>query len=654
MIQESILIDEFADIRILRFPIKNFDTLSLQKKQFIYHLAQATIAGRDILYDQHFKYNLVIRTVLEAICKQLSHPANSLTNYLNTVWFSNGIHHHYSTRKLVPEFTQKQFSDWFNQCKWDAIFPDDKLQIAGTKLTEIIFNSNKFAVRSDLTNLDELLQNSCVNFYNSVSQTEAETYYQQRKNSDSTSKISHGLNSTLIKTDNQLIEQTWSAKGKYQQSIKQIINHLTKALSYASSPKQAEIIKKLVAFYETGDLKTFDEYSILWVDETENDIDFINGFIEVYADPLGIKGTWEAMVNLIDEEETQQVKIISDNADWFEKHSPIDNLFKKDKITGVSMRIIQTLMLGGDCYPASPLGINLPNADWIREQHGSKSVSISNIHEAYHQASLSSGISEEFCDSNDEIERNKKYGYQSNNLHTHLHECLGHGSGKLNVGITSDKLKSYSSVIEEARADLFALYFMADDKMLELGLLPTIEAAYTHYDSYFRNGYLTQLTRIKLGDKLEQAHMRNRQLIVHWCIKRGKAEQIVEIHSKNEKTTICINDYAKLRYLFGELLCEVQRIKSEGDLKAAQQLIENYGTNIDYKLHQEVLNRFEKLDQKPFTGFINPIYEEVKKGNEITDVIIRTTDSFYEQNMHYSKTTNLEVEEAIKKFNLEL
>ncbi|MFT3738886.1 MAG: dihydrofolate reductase [Breznakibacter sp.] len=655
--KSSVLAEQFADIRILRYCADSFNDLNLQEKKLVYYLALAAYSGRDILFDQHFEYNLVIRRVLEEMVLQLHDgPAtnpkfNALEVYLKRVWFSSGIHHHYSTRKFEPGFSKADFREWFAQCKWDAVFGHRNTQKIADKICEVIFSDNKFIRRTSQSIENDLVADSCNNFYKNVTQHEAETFYQQQKAGGGETPPSYGLNSRLIKKGIQIEEEKWHIHGKYGKAIAQIVHWLEKAGEIASTPSQKKTIDLLVDYYRTGDLQTFDRYSIEWLADDHSVIDFVNGFIEVYGDPLGLKGSWEALVNMMDKTETQKVKVISQHAQWFEDRSPIAPQYRKPVVSGVSMKIIHALALGGDCYPASPLGINLPNADWIREKHGSKSVSLSNISDAHHLASSNSGVIEEFACDDEEIALHKQYGSEADHLHTHLHECLGHGSGRLAQGITTDMLKAYGSTIEEARADLFALYFMMDPKMEELGLVGSHLLAHTHYNSYIRNGLMVQLTRIELGAKLEQAHMRNRQLIAKWAFEKGKPLGIIEQIERNGKTYFKVKDHQALRNIFGQLLHEIQRIKSEGDYEAAKNLVETYGVNIDYTLHQQILERFAKLNIAPFAGFLNPEFRVTYNNNgHIADIVLDYSDSYKQQMFKYSRQYSFLTDEAIAVF----
>ena len=631
--------EKFADLKILRYQVDDFEQLSLKQKKLIYYLSRAALAGRDILWDQNNEYNLRLRKVLETI--YLTFDGDRKTKefkqfevYLKRIWFSNGMHHHYSMDKIVPDFSQKYFLHLIGHSDWSQVEQRQKMI---HELLPVIFDPSLESKRVSLDSSKDLLLESANNFYKNVTQAEAELFYTQQSNNSGENPPSFGLNSKLTKENGELIEKKWKENGLYSEAIQEIVKWLEKAQEVAESPAQQRSIAKLIIFYQTGDLKSFDEHSIEWVKDVESKVDFVNGFIEVYGDALGIKGSWESIVNFKNDEATKRTEIISNNALWFEEHSPVSDEFKKEKVTGVSAKVITVAMLGGDCHPATPIGINLPNAEWIREQYGSKSVTIENITYAYHQASLGDGMLEEFCWDKAEIERARQHGYLGNNLHTDLHECLGHGSGKMRKGVTVDALKNYYSTLEETRADLFALYFIMDPKLVELGLTESDETAKAEYDSYIRNGLLTQLVRIEPGKDLEESHMRNRQLIARWAYDKGSAENVIERRERNDKTYFVINDYLRLRELFGELLKEVQRIKSEGDYEAGKALVENFGVKVVRDLHNEVLERYKKLNLAPYAGFLNPEYEVVEEEGEIKDIKISYPDNFAQQMLHYSK-----------------
>ena len=640
----EVFAEKFADIKILRYDVPLFEALDLNKKLYIYHLSQAALCGRDILWDQNNRYNLRIRAVLETIW--LTFNGNRETDafklfeiYLKRVWFSNGIHHHYSTEKLSAGFTEHYFEELVGQSNWSGFYaPSGKnFKVFISEIQEVIFNPEKEFKRVNLNPEKDLLQTSSNNYYQNVAQNEAEMFYADLKSAAGSEPVSFGLNSTLVKVDGRLIEEVWKLDGKYGKAIKQIIFWLEKAIQYAENDLQKKYIGHLIDYYKTGDLALFDEYNIGWVKELEGEVDFVNGFIEVYGDPLGIKGSWESIVNFKDKEATKRATILSEIAQWFEDHSPVAPEFKKTEVKGVSAKVINVAILAGDCYPATPIGINLPNAEWIREKHGSKSVTIENITQAYYLDSMNNGMLEEFAGSVDEMERARKYGYLAGNLHTDLHECLGHGSGKVREGVNTENLKNYYSTIEETRADLFALYYMLDNQMMQLGLLPSVDAAKAEYDAYLRNGLLTQLTRIEPGKDIEESHMRNRQLIARWVYGAGKAQNVVEFVCTGAKTYVRINDYQELRVLFGQLLKEIQRIKSEGDLEAAKQLVEKFAVKVDRSLHEEVLERFKKLNLAPYSGFLNPVYElKTWPCGTPNDVLICYNEDYTQQMLRYS------------------
>ena len=635
------MIERFDDIRILSFKLPDFENLTINQKLYIYYLHQATLCGRDILWDQNNRYNLKIRSLLEKI--YLTYNRNRNTNefktfhtYLKKVWFANGIHHHYSMDKFTPTISRNVFMEFIRQ---SDVTSYDK------ELLDVIFNPALEPKRVSLNSDNDMLEASSMNYYRDVTQAEAETFYQQMREKAGKNTPSFGLNSQLIKENGQLKELVWKANGKYGRAIKAIICWLEQAIPYAENDAQKQLIRLLISYYESGDLHIFDTFNIEWVKESKGLIDFINGFTEVYGDPLGIKGSWEAIVNYKDIESSKRATILSDNALWFEQHSPVDEAFKKKDVRGVSAKVINVVTLGGDCYPATPIGINLPNSEWIREVYGSKSVTIENITKAYFIDSLNNGMLEEFAFSEEEIQRAKKFGYLGGNLHTDLHECLGHGSGKVNPGVGHMNLKNYYSTIEETRADLFALYFIADQKMEELELVPSDQTAYAEYDAFIRNGLITQLTRIKLGNNIEESHMRNRQLICKWVYEQGKSDNVVEFVFGNGKSYVKINDYNRLRYLFGKLLSEIQRIKSEGDFEVAQYLVETYGVKVDSRLHAEVLARFEKLDIAPYAGFVNPkLTLEKDKDGEIVDVKVDYSIDYTDQMLEYSANFGFLVE----------
>lgn len=641
------MVDKFADLEILRYQVPGFELLSLRQKQLLYHLSEAALMGRDILFDQNGRYNLAIRRTLEVIYTDYKGDRENpefkaLETYLKRVWFSSGIHHHYALDKFQPEFSAEFFMNCLHQVDASKLplQQGENVDQLLAKLARVMFDPSVMPKRSVQSGDDDLILASSNNYYGGgINQKEVEDFYAQMKQGqDTIAPISYGLNSRLVKENGEIKEKVWKVGGLYSEAIEHIVAELQAAIPFAENDAQKAIIEKLIAYYQTGDLKTFDAYSILWVEDTASEVDFVNGFIETYGDPLGMKASWESTVNFINKEATARTKIISDNAQWFEDHSPVDARFKKEEVKGVSAKVITVAMLAGDCYPATPIGINLPNADWIRRDHGSKSVTIENITEAYDKAAQGNGFGEEFIWSDTERELSKQYGFQSDNLHTDLHECLGHGSGKLLPGTDPDALKAYSSTLEEARADLFALYYMADPKIIELGLLPNEDAYKAAYYKYIMNGLMTQLVRIELGKDVTEAHMRNRQLIAKWAYEQGKAEKVIELAEKEGKHYIVVNDYDKLRELFGKLLAEVQRIKSEGDYAAGKALVENYGVKVDPALHKEVLERYAKLNLAPYKGFVNPIMKEVKNAkDEVTDIVLDYSEGYAEQMLRYSR-----------------
>lgn len=638
-------VDRFADIEILRYRVPDFETLSLKQKEMIYYLSQAAIEGRDILYDQNNKYNLTIRRTLEAVYENYKGDRKSaefehLTTYLKRVWMGSGIHHHYSEDKFIPDFTAKYFSETVKSIDTSKLPLENGQSVESliTTLTPILFDPTVFPKRTNQEEGVDLILTSANNYYEGVTQAEVEAFYAKMKNPADSTPVPYGLNSKLVKENGKIYEKTYKIGGLYGEAIERIVGWLEKAANVAENEQQKDVINTLIEFYRTGDLKKYDEYSIKWVQDLNSQIDFVNGFTESYGDPLGMKASWESIVNFKNIEATKRTELISKNAQWFEDNSPIDKKYKKETVKGVSAKVITAAMLGGDCYPATPIGINLPNSNWIRHEYGSKSVTIENITEAYDQASLGNGFAEEFMWSDVERNRAKEYASQTNNLHTDLHECLGHGSGKLLPGVDPDALKAYGSTIEEARADLFGLYYMGDKKMVELGLLPNDEAYKAEYYQFMMNGLMSQLVRIQPGKNIEEAHMRNRQLIASWVYESGKAEKVVEFVKRKNETFVVINDYQKLRTLFGKLLADIQRIKSTGDYEAGRKLVENYGVKVNQTLHAEVLDRYKKLNLAPYRGFVNPVYSLVKNSNgEITDVTVSYTENYIDQNLRYSK-----------------
>lgn len=653
--------ERFADIQMLRYELKGFENLSLTQKIYIYCLSKATLLGRDITFDQQGKYNLRIRKTLEAVylhyeSNRESEDFKAFEVYLKRVWFASGIHHHYGCEKFVPGFSEESFYEMVGAVA-DEYLPLSKGQskedLLGI-LVPVIFNPEVMPKRVNQTDGEDLVQTSACNFYENVSQAEVERFYARMKEEGNEQAPSYGLNSKLTKRNGELVELKWTEDGLYGAAIKEIVSWLLRAQKYAENEEQKHLIDLLVKYYRTGDLKDFDRYSIAWVQQHEGMIDFINGFIEVYGDPLGLKGTWEGIVEYKDLEATKRIQTISQNAQWFEDHSPVDPRFRKPEVKGVTANVICAAMLGGEEYPASAIGINLPNANWIRQEYGSKSVTIGNLTEAYNKAAQGNGFRDEFVIDEDTISLMNQYEDITDDLHTDLHECLGHGSGQLLPGTDPDALKAYGSTIEEARADLFGLYYVADHKLVELGLTPNDEAYKAQYYGYLMNGLLTQTIRIKEGDKIEEAHMRNRALIAWWVMEHAEgavelvkmdmnyasAEDALKDSEGNiitTKTYVKINDYAKLRHLFGELLAEIQRIKSEGDFEAARLLVEKYAVNIDPELHREILARYKKLNLAPYKGFINPkMTLEMDEEGEITDVVLDYEESYVDQMLRYS------------------
>ncbi len=638
-------VDRFADIEILRYEVPGFESLSLQQKELIFYLSQAAVEGRDILYDQHNKYNLAIRRTLENIYTEYKGDKNSqdwknLEIYLKRIWMANGIHHHYSEDKFIPGFSKEFFAGAVKALKPESVpvRPGQSVDAFLAEITPVMFDPNVMPKRTNQASGVDVVKTSAVNFYDGVTQKQAESFYAAMQNPNDSTPISYGLNSRFVMRNGKMQEQVYKVGGLYSEAITRIVGWLEKAAGVAENDKQKAVINSLISFYKSGDLKTFDDYSIKWVQDLESTVDFVNGFIESYADPLGLKATWESIVNFKNIEATKRTAIISENAQWFENNSPIDPKFKKEKVKGVSAKVITAAMLGGDCYPSTPIGINLPNANWIRAHYGSKSVTIENITEAYDKASLGNGFGEEFMWSDVERERAKKFASLTNNLHTDLHECLGHGSGKMLPGVMDGALKENGSTIEEARADLFGLYYMGDKKMMDLKLLPDPEAYKAEYYSFLMNGLMTQLTRIQPGKDIEEAHMRDRALIAHYVYENGKAENVVELKKRDGKTFVVVNDYAKVRQLFGKLLAEIQRIKSTGDYAAGKALVEKYAVKVDPVLHKEVLERYAKLNLAPYRGFVNPIYTPVTdKNGKITDVKISYDENFVNQHLRYSQ-----------------
>ena len=638
-------VEQFDDIRVLKYKLPGFRELSLQQKEYVYYLSQAALAGRDILWDQNFRYNLQIRKTIEAVIGNYSGDKGTdefkaFLIYAKKVFFANGIHHHYSSDKFKPGFSESYFASLIKGTV------NEKLPLAKGQtsdqlialLTPIIFDQKLYARKVEQRAGADMVAESASNFYEGVTQKEVEEFYKRKTVADDPRPVSLGLNSKVVKINGKITEEVYKSGGKYGAAIDNIIIWLEKAINVAGTDNQKDELKILIEYYKTGDLKKWDEYNIVWAKNSDPMVDYINGFIENYEDPMGMKATWEAIVDYTDIEATKRTKIITANAQWFEDNSPIQPQYRKEKVTGVAAKVINIAMLGGDCYPASPLGINLPNADWIRKEVGSKSVTLANITNAYDIASQGNGFLEEFAADQAEVDRVRKYGSIADALHTDLHECVGHASGKLAEGTDPNALKNYASPLEEARADLFALYYMMDKKITELGLLPNEEAAKAAYDSYLRNGLITQIVRIKPGKDIEQAHMRCRSAISHWVYERGKANNVIEFVHRDGKTYSRINDYNKLRTLFGDLLKEIQRVKSEGDFEAGKKIIEEFGVKIDPQLHSEILERYARLNLAPYTGFVNPILSPVYDSNgKITDITVTYPNDYLSQMLDYGK-----------------
>lgn len=631
--------EQFADIQMLRYKVEGFEKLSLRQKTLIYHLSEAALAGRDILFDQNGRYNLRIRELLETVYRDYKGDRKSkdfqgLTLYLKRVWFSAGIHHHYGNEKFVPEFSEKWLRTTLASLNYKV--EDEVL--------DAMFNPNTLKMRVNQKDGDDLVLTSADNYYgHDVTQAEAEQFYAERKPSGDPRPVMMGLNSRLVRGEFGFLEErVWRVGGLYGAAIEQIVKHLEAAEPFAENEQQAGVIRRLIEYYRTGDLRTFDKYSIQWLKDTESLVDFVNGFTETYGDPLGMKASWESIVNFKDIAATERAHKLALNAQWFENNSPVDARFKKKEVKGISAKVITAAILSGDLYPSTAIGINLPNSDWVRRDFGSKSVTISNLTSAYAKAAHGSGMDKEFIIDEPTRQLVLKYGDRCDDLHTDLHECLGHGSGQLLPGTDPDSLKSYGSTIEEARADLFALYYLADPKLVELGLTPNMDAHKASYYSYIQNGALTQLVRIKPGNTIEEAHMRNRALIAHWVLEQAKSQKTakpcVELVKQKGKTFVRVNDYAEMRHLFGNLLAEIQRIKSEGDYEGARKLVETYGVQVDAKVHKEILERYARLKLSPYKGFINPVYQPVRdaQGN-ITDVTISYDEAFDAQNLRYSR-----------------
>ncbi len=633
------IVDRFDDIKVIRYEVPGFEELSLQEKELIYYLSEAAKCGRDILFDQNFKYNLAVRHTLERIytltMDRESEDFKAFEKYLKKVWFANGIHHHYSNDKFKPEFSEK----WFRQQLHKHILFSE-MEIDEDFLCAILFDPELYASRLNQTEGVDVVTESANNYYEGVSQAEVEAFYSNMvaSDGDNPEPVSYGLNSKLMRDENgNIVERVWRVGGMYSPALEQIVYWLEKAAKVANKEQRA-VIKALIKYYRSGNLKDFDKYSVLWVKDTESNVDFVNGFIENYGDPLGRKASWESVVNFRDEEACRRTEIMAANAQWFEDNAPINPAYRKETVKGISAKVITVAMLGGDCFPATAIGINLPNADWIRKEHGSKSVTIDNITYAYDKAAQGNGFMEEFVLREEDRERARKYGKLGDDLHTDLHECLGHGSGQLAPGVKGDELRTYSSTLEEARADLFALYYLGDEKLVEIGLIPTLDVAWSQYSDYIMNGIMTQLSRIEPGKNVEESHMRNRKLIAEWCYEKGKAENVIEWVVKDGKRYVVVNDFKRLRELFGELLYEVQRIKSEGDYEACRELVETYAVKVDPALHAEVIERNSALKIEPYGGFVNPEYTPVyDRAGHLLDIRISYPANYVQQMLKYGR-----------------
>ena len=627
------IVDKFDDIKVIRYEVPEFENLPLNEKLLVYYLAESAKCGRDIMFDQNFKYNLTIRRALEQIYTTYEGDKTAadfvaMEKYLKKVWFANGIHHHYSNDKFTPEFSR----EWFVE----QLKGVDTGVVSHEELAEVIFNPALYSSRLNQTAGVDMIAASAGNYYEGLTQKEVEKFYNKMINPKDPRPISYGLNSKLVKKNGKIFEQTYKVGGMYTEAIEQVVYWLEKAEAVAEEPLKTTI-GLLIKFYRTGDLKDFDAFNISWVQDTQSNVDFVNGFTETYGDPLGFKASWESVVNFIDKAACARTQTISEYAQWFEDNAPIQPEYRKPVVKGVSAKVITVAMLGGDCYPATPIGINLPNADWIRKEYGSKSVTIDNITYAYNKAAQGNGFSEEFVLRDEDRARMKQWGKLSDDLHTDLHECLGHGSGQLAPGTTGTELGSYSSTLEETRADLFALYYLGDEKMVEIGLIPTLDVAKAQYASYIMNGMMTQLSRIELGKNVEESHMRNRKMIAEWCYEMGKENNVIEWVEKDGKKYIVVNDFDALRTLFGQMLYEVQRIKSEGDYEAGKQLVEQYGVTIEPELHKQVRERYYALGIEPYGGFVNPEYTLVEKDGEVVDVVVSYPTNYTEQHLGYSK-----------------
>jgi dipeptidyl-peptidase-3 len=642
--------ESFADLRIQRYYVPGFDDLTLQQKELVYYLYEAALAGRDIIYDQNFKHNLYIRRSLEAIVNTYNGDRNTpdfqkFMTYVKRVWFSNGIHHHYSNKKILPEFSKEYFHELVANSD-EYKFPlqnDEHIDDLLKKLDSLIFDPKVAEMKVNQADGVDLIKTSAVNFYEDVTQKEVEDYYKKITDPNDPHPISYGLNSKMLKKDGQIIERQWTTKKMYAPAIRKIVYWLEKAVEVAENDQQKKALQLLIEYYQTGDLKKWDEYNIEWVKDTNSVVDVVNGFIETYNDPLSYRATFESVVSIKDKEATKRIEAISKNAQWFEDNSPLMQEHKKKNVKGVSAKVITAVVESGDCSPSTPIGINLPNSNWIRKEHGSKSVNIGNIVYSYNKFSETSGVLQEFAYSKEEIERDKKFGALADDLHTDMHEVIGHASGQINPGVAEphQTLKNYYSTLEEARADLVALYYLLDEKLIDIGVMPSLEVGKAAYDDYIRNGLMVQLARVKLGENIEEAHMRNRQLVAKWAFEKGAKENVIEKKQRDGKTYFVVNDYNKLRKLFGELLREIQRIKSEGDFNAGRNLVENYGVKVDPVLHKEVLERYQKLNIAPYAGFIQPKLVPIKQGEKIIDVKIEYPEDFTKQMLEYAEKYSL-------------
>jgi len=642
--------ESFADLRIQRYYVPGFDDLTLQQKELVYYLYEAALAGRDIIYDQNFKHNLYIRRSLEAIVNTYNGDRNTpdfqkFMTYVKRVWFSNGIHHHYSNKKILPEFSKEYFHELVANSD-EYKFPlqnDEHIDDLLKKLDSLIFDPKVAEMKVNQADGVDLIKTSAVNFYEDVTQKEVEDYYKKITDPNDPHPISYGLNSKMLKKDGQIIERQWTTKKMYAPAIRKIVYWLEKAVEVAENDQQKNALQLLIEYYQTGDLKKWDEYNIEWVKDTNSVVDVVNGFIETYNDPLSYRATFESVVSIKDKEATKRIEAISKNAQWFEDNSPLMQEHKKKNVKGVSAKVITAVVESGDCSPSTPIGINLPNSNWIRKEHGSKSVNIGNIVYSYNKFSETSGVLQEFAYSKEEIERDKKFGALADDLHTDMHEVIGHASGQINPGVAEphQTLKNYYSTLEEARADLVALYYLLDEKLIDIGVMPSLEVGKAAYDDYIRNGLMVQLARVKLGENIEEAHMRNRQLVAKWAFEKGAKENVIEKKQRDGKTYFVVNDYNKLRKLFGELLREIQRIKSEGDFNAGRNLVENYGVKVDPVLHKEVLERYQKLNIAPYAGFIQPKLVPIKQGEKIIDVKIEYPEDFTKQMLEYAEKYSL-------------